>query len=311
MHHPENIFSWRPELRSLTRQERTQWFYQQKLIPSLSADVQAAESARLDHHHDQVTDFFNTWTQEGLTKEFVVYDKALERAEVQPLENELEMIGVGLAGLGRILHVDMNSQLTSSTSFIELISNQQKQRLVRLYQKLEVGSLPPKTIHGGPIHWGSELVLDETRGYEKIGMTEISLPLLFDTAHQLQEYLNRMTPFMGEHLRTSATGAESHQQYYAAMSGLSVVVARIGRILKQVNALGQAVDFNLQATEHTMNANRLATLSLWALQLAWSTKADGSATDRVFTTYLATKGLFKALVANPKQTLAAIKHSFL
>ena len=154
----ENIFAWRQELRDLSREERAKWFYDRKLIPSLSDDVMQAEIARQKGEHSRVGEVYSHWSSqaEARLKKLESRRKGL----AVDLAPQKDLLKVGFAGLGRIRHVDTNSQLKADPDKKDVLLSQIGE-VRKLYGLLGLETLVPWTIHGGPIHWLSEVAQDE------------------------------------------------------------------------------------------------------------------------------------------------------
>ncbi len=240
----ENIFSWRKELRSLSREQRVYWFYNQKLLPSLRETVTSCEQARQRGESSLIEQAWRQWARP--TEVSARLEKIRQREERFriDLSQKRDDCRVGLVGLGRIRHVDANSAIKRGEG-----KERQKRRIKEveeLYSQIDLNSLPPRTIDGGAINWPIEVCQDKLNTLKILGKIEEAIALLDQVIES------------------------AFNDVLGAASGLSVLYARRAKLGLQGDDLITSVQLARMAHFLQPNNHRLATLSLWGLLASFS-----------------------------------------
>lgn len=171
------------------RQARAKLYYEEYVIPQLSLDVREAEIARKKHDHQTTESLTGPWIEpkavvrEGkVHKRFLVLEKAQKRLGQNYLDEELSnayfffltSVKLGLAGMGRIAHVDANTQIKNDPRR-HLPHLATIQNVDDLFIAIDPKSLPPRTIHFDPISWIGERSQDSAKTMELMNQPNLAV----------------------------------------------------------------------------------------------------------------------------------------
>jgi hypothetical protein len=311
MKEQENIFSWRKALREKTPEERIQWFYDKKLIPALADDVDQAEQNRQKTAHQDVEEAFSKWTTGERDQEILRKLASRENKYGTGLSEQADLIEVGLAGLGRIEHVDANSQLKSSLDREPVMA-----RIVRaqeLYNRLGLENLAPWTIHCGSIHWLSEVAQDKVNTHKILNQPEEATEILDQAIRETSRVVDALEReeldliISDEELKRESYNAwRKRKIYLGALSALGVLLARQGKIKKHLPWLFVGLKKVHEAHRYEPNPHRLATLAIWAFFGALNQSYLSRRPYRLKTVRSGLKYFFEATSANPKDAFLAL-----
>lgn len=279
--------------------ERAKWFYNQKLIPHLSVDVATAESGREKKNHRQVNQIFENWVagdkdQKILTK----LDKRVQGKKINLLAEE-DLIKVGYAGLGRIQHVDINTQIKKEvrqkTFLVKKLEEVQK-----LYQRLGLETLIPWTIHQGSIQWIAEVAQDQATTQEVLGNSQESIKILttatektFEIVTQTEKGVNLETPELVLQ-RADPAAFEQRKFFLGSLSAFGVLLARRAKITGNLPELTLGLSYVARADAHEPNPSRLSTIALWTIRGVLGKDYEGGLSIRARALTLASLSLIKA-----------------
>jgi hypothetical protein len=308
----ENIFAWKQELRGLSREERAKWFYNKKLIPSLSDDVTQAEIARQQGEHGRVREVYSHWSSQAEARL-----KKLESRQESlgvDLSPKRDLLKVGFAGLGRIRHVDTNSQLKRAESQDKDTLLSQIDEVKKLYDLLGLGTLVPWTIHGGPIHWFSEVAQDEVNTQKILGDEEKASLILNKAVEgtegvieSLRERHNIPDLLQKEDDELGYEDKVAKELYLGSVSALGVLWARRAKMSLDLKDFDKSLTYLFESTHFDHNYHRLATVSTWALVASFTPSFRGSFADRFKLALRSSRGIFTAFRGSPKDTLSAVR----
>jgi hypothetical protein len=274
----ENYSAWK----ALDPQERVRRFYNTSLIPNLSDQVMEAELARRRQDHDTVRTIFNHHIENG--KEQIVLRKLERRSHEINLDEERDMIVAGFAGLGRIEHVDANSEYkeTSQQTSLRRIA-----RVEELYNYLGVEQLPPFSIHGGSMNWPLEIAQDRANTQVILENSEVARNIINEAIANVrretdQLKLNVDLKVPEEELKESDYEKYlDRKRYLGNISGLGVHMAKLARMDGSIIGMIEAMRYTNEAYKYEKNKDRLATISKWTLDAARSREYNGNLRERI------------------------------
>lgn len=311
MRERENIFSWRGELQGKSLAERAQWFYDEKLIPILADDVAQAEQNRQVMNHQSVEETFTGWTINRQDQRILSKLSQREKARSINLEQQVDSIRVGFAGLGRIQHVDANSQLKLAANkdpIIERVSQVQQ-----LYKRLGLEHLVPWTIHGGSIYWPSEVAQDQANTQKIFDEPEQAKKILSQAINQTGQVVENLK---GQELDLFTSDKQLKEKdyqawrqrkiYLGALSALGVLRARQGRITRRLPWVFVGLNQVYRAHQHEPNPHRLATLAIWAFFDAFSQNYQSHYQYRLKVARFGLWRFNQAALVSPKDALLAL-----
>lgn len=151
--------------------------------------MQEAEIARKKHDHQTTESLTGPWIEpkavvrEGkVHKRFLVLEKAQKRLGQNYLDEELSnayfffltSVKLGLAGMGRIAHVDANTQIKNDPRR-HLPHLATIQNVDDLFIAIDPKSLPPRTIHFDPISWIGERSQDSAKTMELMNQPNLAV----------------------------------------------------------------------------------------------------------------------------------------
>lgn len=269
--------------------------YVQDLVTNLSCHVNGAEHERRAGHHLKVQEYFDYWAQyekdgQPLLEEVSSIKRMIaSRINLTPQE---DLIKVGLAGLGRIAHVDANSEFKETKDTIRLINRMRKP--LELYERLDPETLVPWTIHGGSIYWPAEIAQDTATSQILLGGPK-------DAEETLNEALEKASKINLE---------IGSKKYLGAFSAQGVLWYRKAMISQDLSEMEKAICFVTLAHMKEPNPHRLATIALSTLRSSLSPKFSGNSGVRTACFGYGLSGVMEAFCYDPKDTISSIKQAF-
>lgn len=306
----KNIFGWRKEIRELSPQKRAKWFYNQKLTPALEETVIEAERARLEKDHQTVEKGWNTWVGKGPRmgdQRILAKLRARERKLGISLAPEEDLLKAGFAGLGRISHVDANSQLkvkeNAGTQDPILIKIEE---IRNLYQRLGVETLAPWTIDGGSINWVSEIAQDEANTQTILRNSQEAEGILNQAIFQTDQLIKVLEVKVDMTTPEDKLRAEDYKKwkerkiYFGSVSALGPLWYRKAKISKKISDMITSLELVRYANRFVPNQERLITISFWTITSAISPGYSGSLGQRLKGMVLGITSLASSVLINPK-----------
>lgn len=293
--------------------EKAENIYNEHLIPTMSRAVMKAEQARQATSHEEVEQIFNRWTRGKKDQRAIEKLRQISRRAGVNLAPQEDEIKVGYAGLGRIEHVDANSQLKSVVEAREVFPLTRIDRAKQLYDRLGLATLVPWTIHGGSIHWLSEVTQDKANTSKILGNKM--------KAHKILEDAILATAEVCDGLKESADLKTSEKQlkqqdydawknrkiYLGSLSAQGVLWARFGKLNKLHSGLTYGLRRVLEASRYEPNPHRVATLALWIIAATRSYRYYEEFPARIKGGFLGMKSLCRAFIMSPRQTISAVR----
>lgn len=289
--------------------------YVQSLVSGLSADVTEAEKERQVSHHTQVQNYFYRWNervngnQPLLDKVLSIKKSLSSRHNLTPEE---DLIKSGLAGLGRIGHVDANSEFKKTEDSARL--NTRMAQSLDLYEKLDPENLVPWTIHGGSIYWPAEIAQDIASSQILLGHpneAELTLQKAIIDSFKITLEIGKIdfnTP--DEILKAENYSAfKARKRAMGATSALGVLWYRKAMISKDLTEMEKAISFTTLAQIRETNPHRLAIIALKTLQSSLSPNFFGDLRARTFCFAYGFSGVFEAFCYSPNDTMASINQA--
>lgn len=303
--------------------QQTLDYYDKVLIPQLAQTVSGAEEKRQSGDHQLVQRIFDAWTYtlppEQKKGHLRSYDQDLlhqirlysRRLELDLLEQE-DLLKVGLAGLGRIHHVDANSQF-KETGYLPTLLDRINQAQA-LYQRLKPETLAPWTIHGGSIYWPAEIAQDLANTYILTGDRQAAENILNEA---IREIATKNLQVGGIDFKTpeetlKETGYAAYfgkKDFLGAFSAQGVLYLRKAILTRDLSDMAKALDFVSLAHRFEPNAHRLATISLRLFQASLSSSYHDGVGTRLIRIVDGTLGLIQAFLSSPKDTVSSVKQS--
>lgn len=294
--------------------ELIQLFYNRQIL-TLRDDVTLAEQARQEGNHQKVMDIFDYWIKSN-RYERILTELQDRKGSGLNLTEEEDLIKAGLAGLGRIEHVDANSQLKSPFEEAKALASRRTIWVYALYGSLNIDTLPPWTIHESAIFWPAEIAQDKAKtlvlsGYDPklagkvIDQALIDIPNInldvgdidFKTPDQIlkaEDYLSY----------------RARKRFLGAFSGQGVLWLRKAEIDKKLEYMTRALNFLSLVHIHEPNSHRLATVATRVMLASLSSSYQGSVGERFNSLCLGSYGIMQALSSNWEDTLSSLKQSF-
>lgn len=249
------------------------------VVDDLADDVGDAEVARTNKNHPEVRRIFQKWidTEKNalridITKSdtnsyvgLLLYK--LIAANIQKeirtnVDNNMRLystLGVGMLGLGRVLHVDVNAQINepkNRTKRIELRA--QISSLNILYQELAIAKNIPHTIHGHPIFWEGEILQDGARTYALLGNTNAAIKNYYSAALAAQTEIEEL---------------DDEKMIAALLSSKAVSLLGIGLLTGDQSKVTEGLLSQLSANKTALNKQRTKDLGkkgLKSVLLNWT-----------------------------------------
>lgn len=268
------------------------WYYELGYshigIEGLRRAVSTAERARQNLDHAQVDELFRQWVldllQDNETRHILKDARRLE------LVQERDLIRVGMAGLIRIKHVDLNSLLGESSGEKREPILQEVVTTNRVYKQLGgLRKLPSFSIDWNSMSWWLENVQDWMSTYEKMGDEEgaggVAIPAIVEGRGVLRGLraadVDLKTP--NDVLKARDYSAFIlRRQFLGTLSALGVILVRNGKRDHSLFAILEGLNLVVEGYTHEPNSHRLATLALWTIQAAVSGEYKTSLPDRTF-----------------------------
>ncbi|MFH0937421.1 MAG: hypothetical protein V1808_03955 [Candidatus Daviesbacteria bacterium] len=289
-------------------------FYDEKLIPSLKSVVSQAEEDRKSGNHQAIQSAFEFWID--ATRDQQIFHRLMLQAQEFELDLSLQrdILKVGFAGLGRIQHVDANSELKmvktqESTDRIMGRINQ----ATELYARLDLESLDPWTIDGSSIFWSAEIAQDKANtaiitGQENLAKSTLERALVEINRAINGPKVNLETPDNVLRVENYSLFKE-RKRFIGALSSRGVIYYRIALITHEVDDMMAALNFTNIADSFQPNLHRLATVSQKTLQAAFSLNYRGSLYLRESAIIMGTQHLIEAFFTSPKDTISAVRQA--
>lgn len=301
----------------MDRESIFSWLYDPEAASSLSGDVSQAELARQAGNHRSVQEIFETWTQNPAIVPFLEW-LALKRNElgIDPdLIEQEDLITAGLAGLGRIKHVNLNSQLQATLNE----ATQERMKLLSeiyqvhdLYTLLDPPTLPPWTIHRGSICWMAEIAQDQAKTFLIIDDQEGAREIVRTTLSRISE-MNLEIGGIDFETPEDVLKAKSYQafrqrkEFLGAFSAQGVLWLRLAELDHNLEYMLRAVNFVSLTHLYEPNPHRLATVAVRTLRATLSLNYHGSLLSRVCGVKDGGLGFIQAFFSSPSATISSLK----
>ena len=223
-----------------------------------------------------------------------------------------ELLQVGLAGIGRIKHVDNNSQLKGA------IHGKKRQLLTEirdvqlLYHRLGLATLVPWTIHNGSVCWPAETSQDKANTFIILHQPQAASDILMEaikkTAAIVSSHKGINLYIPDETLKLEKPEEWKRRKIYlGSLSAMGVLWARKARLDKHLGTLILGLNLVKDAYKFEPNPHRLATIALWTIRASFDgnnfksdflTRAEGIA--------LGIQSLAISFLRSPKDSWLAI-----
>lgn len=286
-------------------------FYRQNIIDPLRDSVTEAEEHRKRMEHDQVHQIVDSIANIPTASRTLKNMRGAIKEGIN-IKPELDWYRVGLAGAIRIDHVTTNTELKISQTQLFQILNRVSM-VEKLYELIQVGTLPPVTIHGDSICWLAETTQDMVTTYVRTGQNDRAINLLdrvipeiFKQKETARDNIDLLTP--DDLLKADNYSAwQQRKVYLGSLSGLGVLYIRRGQISHDIQDMNRGLWSITQAHEYEPNPHRLATVSLWGIMAAFQYQFKGSLADRWQTFQFGQAELRHAYRENPTDVKLAAK----
>jgi len=302
----EGAVSLFEDLKSLeTPEERAQRFYDQQIL-LLSDDVTKAETARQWGDYPAVDEIDDKWRGEDNRRAKLILKK-LERRTLLIKPQTGQTVKAGLAGVGRITHVNHHSRFKTGSIDTETLTAK-VQEINRLYHDfIGLENLPNLTIHGGSIFWPGEIAQDNIRTAELSGNSQV-VNLVFRALSELENIRNQLEQEVN--LRKKTGSEEKRRLLIAILYASAVIKVRESKMSHNLPGIQVGLSEAGRAFKYEKNAHRLATLAFWALQESTTTIQSGNLMERDSGLRLqkeAWRYLLIAFISNPKESFSVLK----
>ena len=293
--------------------EKAEHIYKEHFIPTMSEAVMNAEQARHARSHGEVERIFDRWTRGKKDQRAIEKLRQISRRAGVNLAPQEDEIKVGYAGLGRIEHVDANSQLKQTSEEQKDLPLERIAQAHRLYERLGLATLVPWTIHGGSIHWLSEVTQDEANTSKILGnemkahkILEDAILSTAEVCDGLEELVDLETP--EAQLRKQNYDAWKNRKIYlGSLSAQGVLWARFGKLTRLHSGLTYGLRRVLEASQYEPNPHRVATLALWTIAATRSYRYYEELPARIKGGFLGVKSLCRAFIMSPQQAISAVR----
>ena len=298
-------------------------FYGQTLIPRLASSVANAEQARQVMNHQAVEEIFAGWIwRDPQTKKLSLIESILDRVRERnvrfngALSKEKDLIEAGYAGLGRIEHVDANTELKSLHEEDSALRQDVLLRISRVrtlvYRYLDLKNLVSWTIHGGAIYWPAEITQDDADTEIILGNKTRAQQILSHAIDEARETYGRLSLRINLDVPSpdpeiNYRGYRQRETLIGAAWALAILYARQGRLDQRVGGLTESLGYASSVDRFEPNPHRLATLALWALGGSLSREYSGSLSERIETFGLGILEFGTAVFEDRKAVLSVLK----
>ena len=293
--------------------EKARHLYNDHFILAMSGTVMKAEQARQTRSHEEVERIFSRWVGGEKDKRVIEKLRQVARRAGVDLGHQEDKIKVGYAGLGRIEHVDANSQLKRTPEEQRGLPLERIAQAQRLYDRLGLATLVPWTIHEGSIHWLSEVAQDGVNTSKILGnemkahkILEDAILATAEVCDGLEELVDLETP--EAQLRKQNYDAWKNRKIYlGSLSAQGVLWARFGKLTRLHSGLTYGLRRVLEASQYEPNPHRVATLALWTIAATRSYRYYEELPARIKGGFLGMKSLCRAFIMSPQQAISAVR----
>lgn len=222
-----------------------------EVVPPFTDILTKAELARQRTDHEFVDGVFTAVTVFDLQRQEYLDQTILHHAQTPDEEIDARLL---YAGIGRIQHVDANSQIGSlPMDQRPAVARQRIEPVERLYEDIDIATLPPRTAHGSTIHWLGRITADRMKTLERLGDKD-----------QARKGLEQSVSDVRKELAQIAEDPQGEKREYEIpdTSLLGVLYNQHGRLTKDQQEVLQALKVTRKAHAQQQNTHELATISI-------------------------------------------------
>lgn len=217
--------------------------------------------------HQAIKQSYDAWIPDGKREATAALLKH-ERIEGDTLTPEERAYAVGMLGLARQRHVDLNAQLAQRERPTEEVLAEIEQVIREVFDQYDLNDVDQKTIHGAAIDWVIEHEQDLGRTAELTGNLE----------QAIQHFRKAILHVVAQLKNTS-----DPEQQAALESGRAVNEVRLGRTTGDQQTIWMGLWRQRQANKKLRNEARLNDLSKMSLKTAVTDWRDPLSFSRVKT----------------------------
>lgn len=224
-----------------------------EVVTSLRKEVLVAQQALDARNHDQVEAVFGAWEEAGV-QAWLFSQELLTSDQID--SQQVGLVAVGMLGLCRIFHTDVNNQIGQQLQ-PEFVPHQ-IDRVEKVYAAIDPQQVPQVSIHGRGVYWPSEIQVDRGVTANKTGEAEAATAWFYTAWTQALQYV---------HIQKQAEVPDI-KGVTGAYSAAAVALGRQARLEQDLSRISPALEYMHQAMTVEPNPGRRKNLLKWAISLA-------------------------------------------